>query len=379
MRISQIEAAIVRAEVAKPYVTAMEKRGMRQTRCVVVRLWTDDGLCGLGEADPLVGFTAEGPESVMETIRHVIAPAVLGLDPGNIAALNRRMDAALPGFPFAKAPIDIAAHDLLGQKLGVPVYQLLGGRVRDRVPLVWPIGGGSPAENVAEALEKVAEGYRTLHIKVGALSPDEDVVRLRAVRAAVGDDVFIMVDVNQGWDRTTALRTIERLAPLNLSIIEQPVPAWDVESMALIQSRFSTLISADEALGSPHQAVDLIRRRAARAFSLKTGKCGGLFRTRQVAAIIEAAGLTCFVNSMIEMGISVAASLHLAASVPNLIDHGHALMSNLRLKQDILEPGSFHYDGRDILVPADCHGLGITLDEAALAERTVERFVLNRE
>lgn len=377
MRITQIEAAIVRAEVAKPYVTAMEKRGMTHTRSVIVRMRADNGLCGLGESDPLVGFTTEGPESVMETIRHYIAPAVLGMDPGNIAALHMRMDAAVPGSPFAKAPIDIAAYDLLGRQLGVPVYQILGGRVRDRVPMIWPIGGGTPAENVAEALEKIAEGYRTLHIKVGALSPDEDVERLRAVRAAIGDDIFIMVDANQAWDRSAALRTIARLQPLKLSIIEQPVPAWDIESMTLIQARSSTLISADEALSSPHQVVELIRRQAARAFSLKTGKCGGLFRTRQIAAIIEAAGLTCFVNSMIEMGISVAASLHLAASVPNLIAHGHALMSNLRLKQDILMPNSFQYDGRDILIPAHCHGLGVAVDEALLAERTVERFEMS--
>ena len=377
MRIVAIEAAIVSAEVAKPYVTAMEKQGMTTTRCVVVQVRTDNGLVGLGEADPLVGFTAEGPESVMATIRHYIGPAVLGMDPANIAALHQRMDAVMPGFPFAKAPLDIAAYDLLGQDLGVPVYQLLGGKVRDRVPLVWPIGGGTAAENVAEALERVAEGYRTLHIKVGALSPDEDVERLTAVRAAVGGEIAIMVDANQGWDRSTALRTIERLQTLNLSIIEQPVPAWDTDGMALIQARTHTFVSADEALGSPHDAVELIRRQAARAFSLKTGKCGGLYRTRQIAAIIEAAGLTCFVNSMIELGISVAASLHLAASVPNLIDHGHALMSNLRLKQDILTADSFQYDGRDLLVPVDCHGLGVRLNEALLAERTLERFVLS--
>ena len=134
--------------------------------------------------------------------------------------------------------------------------------------------------------------------------------------------------------------------------------------------------SADEVLHSTHDAVRLIRHDAARVFSLKTGKCGGLFRTRQIAAIAEAAGVPCFVNSMIEMGISVVASLHLAASLPNLVDHGHALMSHLRIQEDILRADSFKYDGKDILVPSDRAGLGVDIDEEKLERRTLDRFVL---
>lgn len=376
MKIVEIEASIVRAEVIKPYISALDKRGMTEVRCVVLRMTTDTGLVGLGEADPHPGFTSESPASVIQVLRQVIGPAVLGMDPTNLVALNERMDAAATGVPFAKAPIDIAAHDLSGQALGVPVYQLLGGQVRDRVPMIWAIGGGTVEENVQEALVKVEEGYRTLHVKLGAQSPDEDVARVRAIRQAVGDSVFIMADVNQGWDLSTAIRTIRRLEEFNLSIIEQPVPAWDTDSMAKIQAAVVAPISADEALGSTHQAIELIRRDAARAFSLKTGKCGGLFRTRQIAAIIEAAGLPCFINSMIELGISVATSLHLAASVPNLIGHGHALMSNLRMKEDILVDNSFQYDGRSIIVPQNCPGLGIKIDNEKLDRRTVDRFTL---
>jgi muconate cycloisomerase len=376
MKIARIEASIVQAEVTKPYVTALEKQGLTEVHCVIIRMMTDDGLCGLGESNPFPGFSDETPGSVMQIIRHSLGPAILGMDPGNLALLHARMDAVIPGSPFAKAPLDVAAYDLLGQAWGVPVYQLLGGRVRDRVPMIWPIGAGTPEENVQEVLARIKEGYRTLHVKLGAISPAEDVARIKAIRTAVGNDVFIMVDINQGWDRSTAIRTIRQLEQFNLSLIEQPVPAWDVESMAKIQAVVDTPLSADEALHSAHQVVELIRRGAARAFSLKTGKCGGLFRTRQIAATIEAAGLVCFVNSMIEMGISVAASLHLAASVPNLIGHGHALMSNLRIKEDILVDGSFQYDGRDILVPADCKGLGVKINKEKLEQRTLDRFVL---
>lgn len=242
--------------------------------------------------------------------------------------------------------------------------------------MIWPIGGGTPQANAQEALSKVTEGYRSLHIKLGALQPTEDVARVKAIREAIGPEIPLMVDVNQGWDRSTALRTIRQLEPFGLSMVEQPLPAWDQEGMALIQSAIDTPLSADESLHSTQEAIALVREDAVRVFSLKIGKCGGLFRTRQIAALAEAAGIPCFVNSMIEMGISVAASLHLAASIPNLVNHGHALMSNLRIKKDILTTGTFLYDAKDILIPQDCKGLGIEIDYEELEQRTIDRFVL---
>jgi muconate/chloromuconate cycloisomerase len=377
MRIVRIEASAVQVELIKPYVTAdSRKQGMTEKHSVVLRMFTDDGLCGIGESDPSPTFSPESPESVMQVIRHHTGPAVLGMAPDNLVALHVKMDSAVVDCPFAKAAIDVAAHDLLGQALGVPVYQLLGGRVRDQVPMIWPIGSGTPEDNACEAVTKVEEGYGSLHIKLGALGPEEDIARVKAIREAVGKDIALMVDVNQGWDLSTAIRAVHRLEEFDLSMVEQPVPAWDLESMAKIQASVDLPISADESLYSPHRAMELVHRDAARVFSLKTGKCGGLFRTRQIAAIAEAAGLPCFVNSMIEMGISVAASLHLAASIPNLVEHGHALMSNLRIKDDILLPDSFRYEGRNILIPEKCKGLGIRLDEEKLERRTLNRFVL---
>ncbi len=376
MRIVKIEVFLVQVEVQKPYVLAFAKHGLTKTSSVIVRMHAENGHIGLGESDPFVGFSEESPESVMENICRYIGPAVLGMDPRNLVRLHLKMDSVMHASPFTKAPIDIAAHDLWGRTLSVPVYQLLGGRVRDEVPMIWPIGGGTVEENVLEAREKVAEGYETLHIKLGAAQPEQDIARLKAIREAIGNDIHLMADVNQGWDRSISLQVIPQLEKYGLSLIEQPVPSWDIESLAKIQAAVETRISADESLNSTHQAINLIRHNAVRAFSLKIGKCGGFFRTRQIAAIIESAGLLCFVNSMIELGISVAASLHLAATVPNLVNHGHALMSNLRIKEDLLPPNSFQYAGKNMLVPRDCRGLGITIDEQKLEKMTLERFVL---
>jgi len=368
---------LLRAEVIKPYITAIEPQGMSQVEAVLVRVTSEGGLQGIGESNPHAGFTTESPESVLALIRKRIGPALLGMDAGNINALHARMDMAVLGNPFAKAPFDAAAYDLLGKALNVPVYRLLGGKLRERVPMIWPVGGAAPAENVAEVLAKLDEGYRSLHVKVGALGPDVDVARVQAIREAVGPAVPIMIDANQGWDRSTAIRPIHRLTAFEPSMVEQPLPAWDIEGMARVQAAVDLPISADEVIDSPHKAMTLIRHDAARVFSLKHGKMGGLLRARQIAAIAEAAGISCFVNSMIELGVSVAASLHLALTVPNLVDHGHALMSNLRMKGDILAPGSFQYDGKDILAPEQAAGLGVTLDEDELKRRTLDSFTLS--
>lgn len=377
MRIARIEAYIIQVELIKPYLTAgYAEGGMTAKPCVILRMTTDNGLQGFGESDPFPTFTYESPETVMHMIRNHLGPLVLGMDPANLVALHASMDALVPGWPFAKAPIDIAAHDILGQALGVPVYQLLGGQVRDRIPMLWPLGGDTPEANAHEAIQKIAEGYRSLHIKLGALSPEVDVARLRAISQAVGPEIPLMVDVNQGWDYSTALRTIRQLESLNISMVEQPLAANEIDAMAKLQASVNLPLSVDEALHSTHEAVTIIRQDAARVFSLKVGKCGGLFRTRQIAAIAEAARTPCFVNSMIEMGISVMASVHVAATVPNLVKHGHALMSNLRIKEDILLDGNFQYDGRDILVPQDCKGLGLKVDEDKLARLAQDHFVL---
>lgn len=377
MRIVSIEVRTVWIDLVKPYITADYKgQGMSGKPCVIIRMTADNGLVGIGESDPYPTFTYESPESVMEMIKGHLGPAVLGMDPGNLAALHLKMDKTVPGWPFAKALIDIAAYDLLGQAWGVPVHRLLGGHLRDRVPLIWPIGGGTPEANAAEALAKVQEGYRTIHIKLGALTPAEDVARVKAISEAVGPTIPLMLDANQGWDRSTAMQTIRQLEPFNVSMVEQPVPALDGGGMASIQSTTITPISADESLHSLQEAIALAKDDAARVFSLKVGKCGGLYRTRQIAAIAEAAGIPCFINSMIEFGISVCASLHLAATVPNLVNHGHALMSNLRIKEDILVDNSFQYDGHDILVPHSVKGLGVKIDEEKLERRTLNQFLI---
>jgi muconate cycloisomerase len=283
------------------------------------------------------------------------------------------MDAVCVENHFAKAAIDLACHDILGKSLDAPVYQLLGGLLRDRVPIMWSLGSEPPEVNSREAAQKVDEGYQTIGVKLGVMSPDVDVARVAEVRRAVGPRVQIRCDANQGWTAATAIATIQRLTEHGVAMIEQPVPRWDLEGMAQVVRSAVIPVGADESLASQADALRLIKNRAADFYSIKTTKQGGLLNAKKIAAMVQAAGGRLFVNSMIEMGVSVMSGLHFAASTPGLFEIGHALTSVRRLKDDILKD-PVQYDGAEIIVPQDRTGLGVELDPDKMARYSVGSF-----
>src|SRR6202165_2750249 len=206
---------------------------------VFVRIETGEGLVGWGEAACLGGptWSEESAESVAVTIERYIAPWLVGRDPPAIAALPVEMATRVQGNPFARAAVEMALWDLTGRALGVPVHRLLGGRVRDRVPLSWSLAVADPEAEIEEARVKVARGHRIFKIKTAARPVAEDVERVRRLREALGAEISLRVDANQGWDRPTALRAIRALEPYNVDFVEQPVPRWDLEGMAEIGRR----------------------------------------------------------------------------------------------------------------------------------------------
>jgi L-alanine-DL-glutamate epimerase-like enolase superfamily enzyme len=361
MKITKIRIRGVNIPLIKPYTVAVVGT-IETTRSVVVELFTDQGTVGVGETDPELMFTGESQGTVMIVLRDHIGPAVLGMDPFDLETIHTRMEAMSVGNYFAKAAIDLACHDIQGKFLNIPVYKLLGGAVQERISIMWSLGSDSVESNVRDALKKAEEGYGTIGLKVGNLPPEQDVERVRAVRKAVGDGVLIRCDANQAWTPPVAISTIRRLEESNIAMIEQPVPAWDVEGMAEVRASVGIPVGVDEGLCSPHDALRLVQARAADFFSIKTTKLGGILPSRKVVAIVETAGGKIFVNSMIEMGISVMSGLNFAVSARNLFPIGHALTSVRRLKDDIIQ-NPVPYEGTEILAPTDRVGLGVELDE----------------
>jgi muconate cycloisomerase len=290
-------------------------------RYVLVRMTDDAGRVGWGEAPALKDwggefgrYFGESTATVQLVVQRYLGPAAVGVAVGNIGLLHQRMDAAVKGYPYAKAAMDIAAYDLAGRACGLPVHALLGGAVRDAIPVTHSIGLMAVEEGEREAANVAAEGIRTIKIKVG-VDPARDVEMVRRIRAAVGPGVALCVDANEGY-RTPgeAIKTIRRMEAFDLIYAEQPVHG--IARVAEVARAIDTPVMADESAWNAHDVIEIIERRAAQIVSIYTTKPGGLYRAMEVAAVARAAGIVCNVNGSAELGIGNLANVALAAAAP---------------------------------------------------------------
>ena len=359
------DVRVLRADIPVRRPHKMSFTTLEAVNFVFVRLETVDGHVGWGEAACLGGptWSEESADSVAAIVERHIAPWLGGLDATAIEAVNREMARRVQGNPFARAAVEMALWDLNARALGVPVHRLLGGRVRERVPLSWSLAVADPDAEIEEARAKVAAGHRIFKVKTGALPWPEDVARVRRLREALGPDIALRVDANQGWDRATALRAIRALEAVGVDFVEQPVPRWDMEGMADIGRRVDVPIMADESCFSPHDALALARVGGVSILGLKLTKSAGILGSLAIAHIAEAAGMTCYVGCMIETSLGTAAYLQVAlAAAP--VTWGCELFGPLLLTGDVVrEPVA--YAGGDILA-LDGPGLGVDVDEAAI-------------
>lgn len=367
MTIADLRTLIADIPVRRPHT--MSFTTLEAVNFVFVRLETRDGLVGWGEAACLGGptWSEESAESIAATIERYIAPWLVGREADRIEPLRLEMARRVQGNPFARAAVEMALWDLNGRALGVPVHRLLGGRVRDRVPLSWSLAVADPEAEVAEAREKVAGGHRIFKIKTAAHPVAHDVERVRRLREAVGPAVSLRVDANQGWDRPTALRAIRALEPWGLDFVEQPVPRWDLDGLAEIARSVTVPVMADESCGSPHDALAIARRGGVSILALKLTKSAGLLGTMAIARIAEAAGLGCYVGCMIETSLGTAAYLQVAlAAAP--VTWGCELFGPLLLRGDVVREPVRYADGA--ILALDGPGLGVDVDEGLLKEWT---------
>jgi muconate cycloisomerase len=365
MKIADVRVVLADIPVRRPH--EMSFTTLERVNFAFVRVASDAGVVGWGEAACLGGptWSEESSESVAATIERYIAPWLVGTEATAIEAVRREMARRVQGNPFARAAVEMALWDLNGRALGVPVHRLLGGRVRDRVPLSWSLAVESGDAEVAEAREKVARGHRIFKIKTGAHAVAHDVERVRRIREAVGPDVSLRVDANQGWTRATALQAIGAMEPYALDFVEQPLPKWDLEGMAEIARRVSVPVMADESCFSPQDALAIARLGGVSILALKVTKAGGLLGTMAVARIAEAAGLGCYVGCMIETSLGTAAYLHVAlAAAP--VTWGCELFGPLLLTGDVVREPVRYADGA--ILALDGPGLGVDVDESRLGQ-----------
>lgn len=333
---------------------------------VIVEVGLANGVTGIGEAATLGGprWSESSVESIKANIDTYLAPAIAGMSADQFETVGSRMDQAAKRNNAAKAAIETALFDAVGKTLGVPAALLLGGIVRDRVPVLWTLASSDPQQEVDEAEQKLA--YRlhdTFKVKIGALPPQADLARLRHVAGALEGRARLIVDANQAWDETTAVRVLPALAELGILLVEQPLPAWNLPGMARVRARSTVPLMADECIFSPHDMLAVATAAAADVVSLKLVKHGGLLNTRKVAAVAEAAGIGLYGGCLLETSIGAAAHLQVFATLRELqwgCEHFGPQILTGDLATEPLRFADFH-----VHLPT-APGIGVTLDQDKL-------------
>jgi len=375
IRITHLELNWITVPFAKPYALSKRYGTLSSAQAVIVKVHTNQGLVGLGEADPMNPFTEETPATVCAVMRDHIAPVILGRDPTQIGALEMAMDEKIQGNLQARGAINMALHDLAGKAAGLPVHALLGGKIVDGLPILGPIGSGSPDEDSVSIEQWLDMGYGTIMIKMGALPIADDIRRMVAADKAFGDRMNLIVDANQGWSTFDSLQFVHGIQGHWPRLIEQPVMRHDLEGMRRISEAALCPVSADEGVMSLQDARAHLEHRAASVFSIKVSKNGGITKARAIAQMAQAFGVKILMNSMLEFGITQAASLHLGCTLPNLLDVGHAYMSVVRMKEDVTDFAS-NLQGGTVIVP-ERPGLGVEINDEVLRKYTAERLEIS--
>lgn len=286
----------------------------------VVKVFTDEGITGVGSAAPLGFVTGETLETCYLVLK-TFAEAFIGFNPLDIAGAHAYMDSIIHGNGSAKCAFDIAFYDIIGKVQGKPVYQVLGGD-NPTVHNDITIGINTPERMAAAAAEYVKNrGFRILKVKIG-IDEVRDMEALRQIREAVGNDIRIRIDANQGYSVDTALRVLPMLERLGIDAAEQFLPWWDFDGASELKKRNTTAVRLmlDESIHDHHDATRAARLNCADFFNIKLMKCGGLYIGSKIADIAEANGLGCMVGCMLENKISLTAGISLVAAKKAIVE-----------------------------------------------------------
>lgn len=350
-------------ELKEPFKIAIME--IISSQSVFIRIHTNTGLYGIGEANPYWGITGE-TQSINLASAVDLAKLILHKNPLNIEERMREIDSFLVHNSTIRSAFDMALYDLLGKVAGLPLYALLGGGKHS----FWTdntIGIGEPDEVAQKAVEYKNQGFRAIKVKLGT-TINKDTMRIRKIRDAIGTDLPIRIDANQGWDYHTAVNILGALEPMGIEYCEQPIACWDYENMRRIRENTSIAIMADESLFDHHDAFKLASMGCCDYFNIKLSKSGGIGTALKINAIGESAGIHCMVGCMTETRLGLTASAHIVSALPNI--KFADLDGYLMLKDDPIIEGSQYKVGEINLPDIPGHGADIDPDFLKLCEYT---------
>jgi len=367
MKITRVEPIPILVPLKQGLTTKTAHGEHIDSPYVIVQVHTDEGLVGLGEATLAPRWSGETSAGCAAAIAALISPALEGSDPRDVTACRQRIDGVMRMNPFTKAAVEMAVWDLAGKAAGLPIYRLLGGKVRNELPIKMVVGAFDVPKAVSLAEQFLEWGVDHLKVKVG-LDPATDIARVRAVREAAGKEITLGVDGNCGWDLPTAKWALRELEPFDLHFAEQLVGTADPDDLARLRAASPIPIMADESAFTANDAWHLTAARAVDVLAVYPGKNGGIAQTMAIDAIAQAAGIACCMGSNLELGIATAAMLHVGVAASSILATRYPgdYIGPLYHEADMItEPLDL---GPRTAVPPAGPGLGVVLDEKQLAK-----------
>ena len=330
--IRKVEAKIINTPIQVNFKTSYGEFPNYQSH-LFVRITDEDGYTGIGEASQLPFFTGETTAIMKNAIENDLGPKIIGKNIFSLEEIHNEMNMALNPATGAKSAIDMALWDIKGKRLGVPVYKLMGGSEKN-ISLAYVLGEGVPEKMADLALQKVEEGFKTIKVKVG-LNPNKDIESIKLIRKAVGDNINIRIDANQGYTVKTAIQSIEKMSEYSIEYVEQPVPGWNIEGLAEIRRQIKVPIMADESVHSIHNALELIKQGAVDLFGIKLIKCAGVTHAMKIINLAEAAGIEFVLISPWDTMLGTNAGGHL--SMLSSGNYSHELVGPFYISDDPFE------------------------------------------
>ncbi len=356
-----VETLLVEIPTIRPHKMAVAT--MQTQTLVLVKITTEDGYVGWGEATTIggLGYGDESPESVKINIDTYFTPLLKTLSGLNVAQTLQAIKKNINGNRFAKCAIETALLDIYAQRIQQPLSEVLGGRLRDSVPVLWVLASGDTEKDIAEAQKMIAaKRHNIFKLKIGSRPVEQDVEHVLAIKKAVGKDVSIRVDVNRAWSELDAIKGIQMLQDGGVDLIEQPCAIDNLGAMQRLTRRFDIAIMADESLMGPQTAYQIAKNDGASVFAVKIAQSGGLFEGCEVGTVAQLAGIDLYGGTMLEGPVGTIASAHVFSTFKNLA-YGTELFGPLLLTEDILKT-PLNYQNFELEIPKG-PGLGIELDE----------------
>lgn len=318
MKITRIETVPAQIAVRPEFMITSSKGTHRVSPYLLLRVETDGGITGEGEATTMPRWSGETCWTAKSIIDQVLATELIGADPTDIVTIDRIMDTNCSRNWFAKSAIEMACWDIKGKAAGKPVFELLGGPKRSlTIPARFSMAAYDPETAAKKAVERVAWGFSTIKIKVGT-EPSQDIARVRAVRESVGPKIAIVIDANCGWDADTAIRCCRELKSCSLALVEQPTPDGDYDAIAKVRRAIDVPVMADDMCFDLVHAKELLRHEACDVISVYPGKNGGIRKSVQIVEFAADHGVACTIGSNLEWDVCTAAMAHLCVGVENM-------------------------------------------------------------